>query len=221
MSDLIQLDIVDSDGAIREAEEAVAGDSRADFFRKAALTGGAAIGGGVLMGGFPSIAAAAPSKKNDLKILNYALTLEYLESAFYKEALQKAGLTGDVESVTKVVDAHEVAHVKFLKKALGKSAVKKPSFDFQGTTSDLAKYLATAVVLEDTGVSAYAGQGPLVKQKAVAVAALSILTIEARHAAAFRTLAKSKGGFAPKSFDKAASMKTVLAAVKKTKFIKA
>jgi hypothetical protein len=219
MSDLIKLDVVDQDGAIREAEEALAGDSRADFFRKAAVGGAATLGGGVLLSGFPGIAlGATPSKKNDVKILNYALTLEYLENEFYIQGLKTAGITGELLTVSKVVQSHEAAHVKTLKKVLGKSAVKKPKFDFGKAVTDPATFLATAVVLEDTGVSAYAGQGPLIKQKAVVVAALSIHSVEARHAALLRRLANKNG--APKSFDKAASMKTVLSAVKKTGFIK-
>ena len=220
MSDLIKLEQVDQDGAIREAEAAVAGDSRADFFRKAALGGAATLGGGVLLSGFPSIALGQkPSKKNDVKILNYALTLEYLENEFYVAALKTAGLTGENLAVAKVVQSHEAAHVKFLKKALGKSAVKKPSFDFGSSTANQTNFLKTAVVLEDTGVSAYAGQGTKIKQKAVVMAALSIHSVEARHAALLRRLNNQNG--APKSFDKAASMKSVLAAVKKTGFIKA
>ena len=73
------------------------------------------------------------------------------------------------------------------------------------------------MVLEDTGVAAYAGQGTRIKQRAVIVAALSIHSVEARHAALLRRLNNQNG--APKSFDKAASMKSVLAAVKKTGFI--
>ena len=45
---------------------------------------------------------------------------------------------------------------------LGKAAVKKPKFDFKNTTGDQYTFLATAVALEDTGVAAYAGQGPRV-----------------------------------------------------------
>ena len=219
MSDLIKLEQVDQDGAIREAEEAVAGDSRSDFFRKAALGGAATLGGGVLLSGFPSIALGAkPSKKQDVEILNYALTLEYLENEFYKEAIKSAGLTGENLTVAKVVQSHEAAHVAQLKKVLGKSAVKKPKFDFGTSTANQTNFLKTAVVLEDTGVSAYAGQGTRIKQKAVIVAALSIHSVEARHAALLRRLNNQNG--APKSFDKAASMKSVLAAVKKTGFIK-
>jgi rubrerythrin len=208
MTDPIKLDIVDTDGAIREAEEAVAGDSRADFFRKAAVTGGAALGSGVLLGGFPSFALGAkPSKKQDAAILNYALTLEYLENEFYKEALAKAGLTGANLAAFKIVQSHENTHVATLKKVLGKAAIKKPKFNFGTTTANQVNALKTAVVLEDTGVQAYSGQATRIKQAAVVKAAVSIVTVEARHASYLRSL--NKQTFAPAAFDKPLSMKQV------------
>ena len=208
MSELITLDLIDADGAVRDAHDGIAGDTRADFIRKAALGGGAIIGGSVLLGGFPELSNAKPSKKQDVKILNYALTLEYLENEFYKEALAKAGLSGDALRAAQVIQSHEQAHVAFLKKALGKAAVKKPKFAFGEATANQANFLATAVVLEDTGVSAYAGQGPRLKQLPVLKAALSIHSVEARHAAFVRELAGQS--FAPKAFDKPASMASVL-----------
>jgi Ferritin-like domain len=211
------LDLLDTDGAIREAGSRVAGDTRADFFRKAAVGGGSLIGGGVLLSGLAAPAMAKPSKKQDVAILNYALTLEYLESAFYSEAVSKGAISGDAMTAAKLVRDHELAHVKALKGALGKSAVKKPKFDFKNTTSDQDTFLATAVALEDTGVSAYAGQGPRLLQKPLVQAALSIHSVEARHAAHFRTLAGMT--FAPKAFDPAKSMKQVLKVVTGTGFI--
>ncbi len=103
MSDLITVEALDisafdADGALAETEEAVAGDTRAAFFRKAAVGGGAMIGSGVLLSGLPALAEARPSKKQDVAILNYALTLEYLESAFYVEAVKKGAISGDVWS---------------------------------------------------------------------------------------------------------------------------
>lgn len=208
MSDLIRLDLVDTDGAIREADEAVAGDTRADFFRKAALGGGAVLGGGVLLGGFPDLADARRSKRQDVKILNFALTLEYLESEFYKEALKTAGLSGPVLAATVIVNNHEAEHVRFLKKQLGSKRIKKPKFEFGNTTANSANFLKTAVALEDTGVKAYSGQAANIKQRAVLNAAASILTVEARHASRFRTL--NGQNFAPRVFDKRAGMKSVL-----------
>lgn len=213
------LEQLDQDGAIRETGEAVAGNSRADFFRKAAIGGGALIGGGTLLGALPELAAAKPSAKQDIAILNFALTLEYLESEFYKEALAKVPFADSItRDVTKVVSAHENAHVKYLKKALGSKAVKKPKFDFKDTTSTQGKFLATAVTLEDTGVRAYSGQGTRIKSPAIVKAAISILVIEARHASRFRALNNNK--FAPSAFGPADSMAEILNKVKKTGFIK-
>ena len=212
------LDLVDTDGAIREAEAATAGDTRAELFKKAAIGGGTLIGGGVLLSGLAAPAMAKPSKKQDVAILNYALTLEYLEAAFYTEAVSKGAISGDALAAAKIVRDHEQAHVKAIKSVLGRAAVKKPKFDFKNTTGDQKTFLSTAVALEDTGVSAYAGQGPRLKQKAVVQAALAIHSVEARHAAHFRTLAGKS--FAPVAFDKPRTMKQVLKIVTGTGFIK-
>ena len=218
MSDRITVEALDVDGALAEAEAAVAGDTRAELFRKAAIGGGSLIGGGILLSGVAAPALAArPSKKQDVAILNYALTLEYLEAAFYSEAVSKGAIGGDALAAAKIVRDHELAHVKALKSVLGHAAVKKPKFDFMNTTGDQKTFLATAVALEDTGVAAYAGQGPRVSQKAVVQAALSIHSVEARHAAHFRSLAGMT--FAPKAFDAPKSMKQVLKIVTKTGFI--
>lgn len=214
----LDLGSLDTDGALREAEAGVAGDTRAAFFRKSALAGGSLIGGGVLLSGLAAPALAKPSKKQDVAILNYALTLEYLEAAFYVEAVAKGAISGEAMDAARIVRDHETAHVKFLKSALGRAAVKKPKFDFKNTTGDQATFLATAVALEDTGVSAYAGQGPRLFQKPVIKAALSIHSVEARHAAHFRSLAGMT--FAPKAFDAPRSMKQVLKIVDGTGFIK-
>jgi rubrerythrin len=217
-NDLITLEVVDADGAIRETADDLGSDTRGDFLRKSAIGGGSLLAGGVLMGGLPSIAQAArKSKANDVKILQYALTLEYLEAAFYNEAVKRGNLSGDVLAVTKVVQAHENTHVAALRKALGNAAPKKPKFDFKDTTSDPAKFLQTAIVLEETGVAAYLGQAGNIKQTAVLATAGSILTVEARHAARFKALGGGK--FAPRAFDKPKSKKAVLKAVGETGFI--
>jgi rubrerythrin len=218
MSDRITLEMVDADGAIHQAGEAAGADTRADFFKKAAIGGGALIGGGVLLSGFPALAGAqTASPKNDVKILNFALTLEYLEAEFYNQAVKNGALSGDVLAAAQIVQAHENEHVAFLKKALGKSAVKKPKFDFKDTVTNQSKFLPTAMALEDTGVRAYSGQAGKIFDKKILAAAASILTVEARHASRFRTL--NGENFAPRSFDKASSMKTILGDVKDTGFI--
>ena len=230
MSDHISLEQLDTDGAIRETAEA-AGLDRASFLRKGAATGAGFVAGGVLFSGLASPAQAAistrsKSLRNDVKIGNYALTLEYLEAEFYRQALANNAFSSDAYRLfAQVTGEHEAAHVKGLKGILGKAAVKKPSFDFGKAVTDPATFAATAQVLEDTGVAAYAGQGPNLKTRSIVQAALSIHSVEARHAAWIRFLNSGgngprKGLPAPAAFDKAASERTVLSAVKKTGFIK-
>lgn len=227
---LPELSVLDSDGAIRETEAAVAGDTRASFFKKAAVGGGAVVGAGFFTGLLPELAAAAkPSKKQDLAILNFALTLEELESAFYNEAVSSGGLSGAQLDLARLITAHEATHVKTLRsviKALGGKAVKKPTFDFKGTNKG-AKFIGTALVLENTGVHAYLGQAGNLQNKKLLAAAAAIVTIEARHASAVAVLNNSSpfgdktgGSVTPNgAFDTPKSKKAILSAVGKTGFI--
>lgn len=232
MSELITLEALDQDGAIRETA-AAAGATRADFLKRGGMAGAGFLAGGVLFSGFVSPAEAAistrnRSKKNDVKILNYALTLEFLEAAFYARANASSMLEGHpaLKVFAATVAAHEAAHVNLLKKALGRAAVKKPAFAFGETVVDVDKFRATAQVLEDTGVAAYAGQGPNISQRAVVKAALSIHSVEARHAAWIRYINSDGGRLggeankpAPKIVDSPKSERAVLKAVKATGFI--
>jgi rubrerythrin len=222
LSDPLNLNVLDADGAIREAGEA-AGLDRGDFLKRGALAGGGLIAGSAMFGTFLSSAEAAistkRSKRNDVRILNYALTLEFLEAAFYKQAVANAayGDSADLKKFAEVVAAHEKAHVDFLKKALGSSAIKSPTFDFGAAVTDKATFAATAQVLEDTGVSAYLGQVGNVFQLPVLKAAGTIATVEARHAAWIRFINGATP--APSGFDVAKSEKAILKAVTATKFI--
>lgn len=222
LSFLPVLEELDVDGAIRESAEKVDGDTRAAFLRKAGVGAGAVIGGGAIFGALPALAGASRRStrgvsKGDVAILNYALTLEYLEAAFYTEAVASGALKGKVATFAKIVKAHEVAHVGALKGTLGSAAVKQPKFNFKGTTKNQAKFQATAEVLEDTGVAAYLGQVGHIKSPAVLGAAGSILPIEARHAGWIRDINGTLG--APKAFEEGKSMSQILAAVKATGFI--
>jgi rubrerythrin len=206
---------LDRDGAIAEAASRVDGHTRAAFMGKvAALVGGTAAAGSLAL---PALASAA--SKGDVAILNYALTLEYLEAAFYKSANDKGALSGEAKKLAKVVGEHEAQHVVALKKALGSAAVKTPSFDFKGTTADQATFLKTSMTLEDAGVKAYLGQAGAIKSKDILSAAASILSVEARHAAWVANVLKVSP--APESFQSSASMDQILAAVKGTGFIPA
>ncbi|MDQ8046567.1 MAG: ferritin-like domain-containing protein [Solirubrobacteraceae bacterium] len=210
--DVSHLAVLDTDGALREAADRVNNSSRRGFLRGTGLV----VGGAALSGLIPGSAFAASS--GDVAILNFALTLEYLESTFYAQAKKHAGLTGEFKRFAWTVHDHEAAHVGALQKALGKSAVKRPTFDFGAAVQSQAAFGATAVVLEDTGVQAYQGQAPNISSNAIFEAAISIHPVEARHAAWIRNLT----GLNPAPFvvNPALSKDQVLAAVTGTGFIK-
>ena len=220
MSETLTWGEIDRDGALEEAVAKLAGDSRAGFLRKAALGGGALLAGSGLLGALPD-AASGQAPKSDVDILNFALTLEFLEAEFYTEATRKGRFQGKPGRFARVVGAHERAHVAFLRKALGRAAVAKPTFDFKGTTESAAKFVPTAQTLEDTGVAAYLGQVGNIKTKAILQAAGSIATVEARHAAWIREIRGNSASLlpAPRAFDGARTKAQILAAVRGTGFI--
>jgi hypothetical protein len=224
----INLEAVDTDGAIREAADAVVGDTRMSFLRKGAMGGAAALSGGAILSALiPGVAGAktvgappASFGKGDIGILNYALTLEYLESSFYNQAAASGKITNQaLKQFLATVQKDENAHVKLLKGAMGSKAVAKPNFDFQGIPSDPAKFAATAYVLENTGVHAYLGQAPNITEGKVLLTAAAIVTVEARHSGAIGLfLGKA---IAPAPLDTGWTAAKVLKAVKGTGFIKA
>jgi hypothetical protein len=231
-----KLDQIDVNGDIAEMHhEAIegldSGDTRLSFLKKAGLAGGAVMGSGALMAALtPAGAAAASGKgrppasfgKGDIGILNYALTLEYLEAAFYNEATGNKVASGSQESAfLKAVTADENAHVAFLKKALGSKAVGAPKVDFGDATSK-AKWLPTAMVLENTGVKAYGGQALNISSPAYISAALSIWAVEARHASVAGLLVKAAPtSISPEKgpFQTTATAAEVLKAVEGTGFL--
>lgn len=229
MNHSFDLETVDVDGAIREADDATAGDTRAAFFRKAAVGGGAILTSGAIMGMLPELAAAAPSKKQDIAILKFALTLEYLEAAFYKEAVDQGALSDQPLALARLVLGHEKTHVTTLRSAIRQAGSKvptQPKFDFMNTTKDQTMFLNTAFVLENTGVRAYLGQAGRLKSKKYLGAAAKIVTIEGRHAAAFAILlggnpfdTGSRSITPSGAFDRASSKGKILGEVRKTKFI--
>jgi rubrerythrin len=221
-TDALSLGDIDRDGALAESAERV-GVTRGDALRRAVLGGGALLGGSALLSALPASALGATTRATagDVDILNFALTLEYLEAAFYAEAVSKGKLSGEAAKFAKVVAHDEAAHVTFLKGALGTKAVKQPMFDFKGTTGAQSSFLQTAMALEDTGVSAYAGAAPMIANKKTLAAALSVHSVEARHAAWVRDILGHGGDPlpAPAPFDPARSKAAVLKIVTGTGFI--
>lgn len=227
----LSIDEIDVDGTVRQAAEDAGALDRRSLLRRGAMVGGGAVLTGGMFNAMLSPAQAAivngkHSAANDAAVLKYALTLEYLEAAFYSQALLNITFKNEQNRFfARVVAAHEKEHVSTLRTVLGRKKISSPTFNFGDAVKDEAKFMATAQVLEDTGVAAYAGQGGNLSERKIIIAALSIHSVEARHAAWARWL---NGGFAPGSgdkapapvsFDVAATDKATLAAVAATGFI--
>ena len=167
---------------------AVARVSRARLFKGSVAVVGALAGAAV---GGAEVAASADSggsAANDREILTFGLLIERLQAAFYAAALAGGRLTGEARQFAEVVGAEEQAHVKYLTAALGPSAGPSPRFSFGDSATDPAKFIATAISLEETGLGVYNGQAVSLTPKTLAAAA-RIVSVEARHAAWARAIA--------------------------------
>jgi len=206
MSD-IDLGRFDVDGAVAEAR---AGLSRAELL-------GAGVGAVAGLLALARPAAGARLSATDRAVLNYALSLEYLQAAFYTEAERSKAIAGKAGKAASTVGAVERAHVAAFRDLLGSDAVKRPRFDFRGVTEDRDDFLKTAVAFEDLAVAAYKDQAIRIESPAVVSAALGIHTVEARHAAWMRYLNGIKPANA--AFDEPDSKRQVLALVDDTGFV--
>jgi hypothetical protein len=204
---------LDRDGALTEALGPLGPATRLSVLRTLAAAG--LIGAAGLAAAGTADAATEP--RGDVAILNYALTLEYLQSAFYAEVERIGSLTGETARLARIVGGHERTHVRMLLDVLGSRAVAKPTFDFHGATDSQNAFVRTAVAFEDLGVAAYKGQAPRIASPAYLEAALAIHATEARHAAWIRRIA----GVLPaqSAFDQPASATHVVSVVDSTHFI--
>lgn len=195
----------------------VHGMNRASFILKGAITAGA-VYGAAAVGPFVSDALAA-SGSGDIDILNFALTLEYLESTFYQVKGRSVGLSGPAKALAAEFGDEEADHVAALSKAIsaaGGKPVKAPSFSFPVT--DQSSFLKLAYTLENVGVGAYNGAGPSLMNKKYLAVAGSIVQVEARHAAAIALLTGSAitpNGAFDKPLTKAAVLKAASPLIRK------
>lgn len=222
-------------------------EERRNFFK---ATGGFAVGavGGAVLGACSSSADGVIAQNNpgssDADVLNFALNLEYLEAQFYSFAafgtgLAAADLTGTgtqgavtggaqvafsdplVAQYAREIAQDEIAHVRFLRQALGSAAVAQPAIDISGSGPNTAfsnaaraagligpgqtfnpyaddnSFLLGAYIFEDVGVTAYKGASPLINNRTFLEAAAGILAVEAYHAGIVRTVLYSKGVATP------------------------
>ena len=210
--------------------------SRRSFLSRSVLAGGTllALGGGVgtvlaqdsddeseMNGG--GMAAYDDVEGTDIDVLNYALSLEHLENAFYRTALETFDESAfadaemlqdhsEVYSRIETISQQEASHVELLTQAvelLGGTPTEEASYDFGFDT--VPEFLELAQVIENTGVAAYAGAAPFVESPDLLSAALSIHSVEARHAA----LLNQYNGASPfpDTYDPAQSQEDVLNAV--------
>jgi hypothetical protein len=186
------------------------GISRAQFLKGALGTG--IVAGGVLVTGLPKLASSAPSQSMDTEILNFLLELEYLQQAFYLEAIENGGLTGELSEFAQAVGVHEDEHVAYLEELLGDDARSSPNFDFGDATATEETFAQTAFVLEEVGAGAYIGQGPNLTTKRVTKVA-SLVSVEARHAAWIRAILEKNP--APRAADPALTERKVRAELAK------
>jgi hypothetical protein len=171
-------------------------------------------------GGGPSV-----PQPTDADILNFALQLEYLEAEFYSWAVfgqglndtlsgggppstggQKANLSADFLAYATEIANDEIAHVAFLRSALGAAAVPRPAINIGSAFSDAANaalnqnlnpafdpyannlfFLHGAFIFEDAGVTAYAGAVGALQNATYKSVAGRIGDVEAYHASQVRT----------------------------------
>jgi len=182
--------------------------TRAQLFVRAAVTGGVLAAG-------PLAARALADLEEDLDVLGYLLTIEYVQSGLYRDALQELALSEDVARLAEELRDHEVQHVDALRATIedaGGTPPERVSLDFGEGLASEATFLKLANTIEDTTVSAYNGAAPRLESREFLAVFASIAQVEGRHAALVR-LERDKPP-APLAFDKASNRQDVRTAIR-------
>ncbi len=170
------------------------GLSRRHILRWAGATGTVLVAGTLLPNFGISAALAADLGEGDVGVLNYAYALEQLEAAFYTQVIANpfSQMQPNDQLILTQIRDHEIAHRDFLKSALGRNAIPALEVDFSAVNfGSRRSVLGTAEVFENLGVAAYNGAGQLIRNVDYLAAAGSIVSIEARHAAAISDLIRA------------------------------
>jgi rubrerythrin len=192
----------------RLAAVEIDGHTRSAFLLRAVFGAGALYGTAAVT---PLVRRAAAQSGGDVDIVNFALTLEYLEADFYRRA-REIDLGSELVVLAEEFGNQEQEHVDGLVamvEELGGEPAQRPKFAFP--LNDRADFEKLAVTLEDTGVSAYNGAAPAISEKRILAALGGIVQVEARHAGALRFVVGKEP--APDTFDPALEREEVLRAV--------
>jgi len=187
----------------------------AELTRGQLITRGAALAGAtatLAAFGPATMKAAAEGGNVDLEVAQFALLLERLEADFYVRALKEVPFRSpSARSMARTFADDETQHVDALEqlvRQLNGRAGRAPKFDFGPALSNEEAFLETAMLFEDTGVSAYNGSGPLIENDDILETAGQIVQVEARHAARCRR--ENDTNPAPRAFDQALTMDQVM-----------
>jgi rubrerythrin len=203
----------------KPGEASAVGATRLNDRRNFLKMGGTGIAAAIALGGLgaaKNVMAAGESPAvvqqttinfgtGDIAIGNYAYLLEQLEADFYIRAVANlfSGATAEERQLLTDVRDHEIIHREFFKAFLGANAIPTLTFDFSLVNfNSRDSVLTISQILEDTGVSAYNGAAQAIQSPAILEIAGKIVSVEARHAAAFRDLRIPRNGwFGPHSED--------------------
>jgi Ferritin-like domain len=209
----LRLEDVDRDEVLTEAIARMHGCTRAAFLR------GTALGGAAMVATLVSPVSAS-AQIDDVDILNFGLQFERLQATFYTQA-EEIGTIGTMPAAkarwAQTLGAHERAHVRILKNVLGRKADGSPTFDFGEANETDAAFTRTAVAMEDLTVALLTGVAPRLRDRRLVSAFMSLLTVEARHAAWARHIVGATP--APDDFDHPRTLHSVQGAIARTHFV--